>query len=278
MPETFTTPLLQRPAKGQDVINLQSALASAGAFNGDIDGAFGPATEAAVKAFQARQELPVCGALTPATAGLLNWTRAIPPQSRLPQVTIEVASQAFGPAARANIEINLPFLLNALVEAELADYSMVAMAIATIRVEASLFLPVSELRSAYNTSPDGKPFDLYDRRPGLGNLGAPDGERFRGRGFIQLTGRANYERLGHKLVLGDMLIKDPFAAHDSQIAARLLAAFLKGREGRIRSAFAADRLTDARKLVNGGSNGLAEFIAAFKLISRLLPRPLNVAA
>ena len=202
----------------------------------------------------------------------------MPPVSRLPEVTADLAAEVFGPAARGHIETNLPVVLNALAEAGLADSSMVAMALATIRVETNRFLPVSELVSVYNTSPGGKPFNLYDDRAGLGNQGSPDGSRFRGRGFIQLTGRANYAQLSRELGLADALLKNPFQAHQSQTAARLLAAFLKGREARIRGALAANRLAEARRLVNGGSNGLAEFTTAFQLTAKLLPAQLELAA
>lgn len=62
---------------------------------------------------------------------------------------------------------------------------MTLMAVATIRAEAESFLPISEGRSRFSTSPSGHPFDLYDKRRDLGNRGSPDGERYRGRGFVQ---------------------------------------------------------------------------------------------
>ena len=78
---------------------------------------------------------------------------------------------------------------------------MILMALATICAETGSFLPISEGQSHFNTSPGGHPFDLYDSRADLGNLGPPDGERFKGRGFIQLTGRCQLRtaRRGHRL-------------------------------------------------------------------------------
>jgi peptidoglycan L-alanyl-D-glutamate endopeptidase CwlK len=70
---------------------------------------------------------------------------------------------------------------------------MVLVALGTIRAEAATFQPVEEIVSPFNTSKGGQPFDKYDNRRDLGNLGPPDGARFKGRGFVQLTGRANYE-------------------------------------------------------------------------------------
>lgn len=64
--------LLRRPfMRGDDVHTLQQALADAG-IAVDVDGVFGPGTEAAVIAFQSRQGLGVDGAAGPATLGALG--------------------------------------------------------------------------------------------------------------------------------------------------------------------------------------------------------------
>ena len=96
---------------------------------------------------------------------------------------------------------------------------MLLMALATIRAESEGFAPVPEAPSRFNTSPHGHPFDLYDHRRDLGNLGMPDGERFRGRGFVQLTGRTNYQRYGEAVGLGDRLARAPDRALEPALAA-----------------------------------------------------------
>jgi putative chitinase len=195
--------------------------------------------------------------------------------SLIPDITVEMAARMLPYAPRANVERNLPFVLNALVGPQLADKPMVLMALATIRAETGSFLPISEGQSRYNTSPGGLPFDLYDSRADLGNLGRPDGERFRGRGFIQLTGRSNYALHGAAIGLGRQLIDDPDLANNPGIAARLLASFLKDHEEKIRAALTAGDLLEARRLVNGGSNGLGEFEAAYQTGLALLPAELR---
>lgn len=54
-------------------------------------------------------------------------------------------------------------------------------------------------------------------------------------------------------------------------ASKLLALFLKDNEKRIRTALDNDDLAAARKLVNGGSNGLRDFSDAYTIGLRLLP-------
>jgi len=192
-------------------------------------------------------------------------------ESPIPTVTVEIVAQMFPVTPVANIRANLPAVLNALTEAQLTTKEMVLIALATIRAETESFVPLSEGASHFNTSPGGSPFDLYDLRPGLGNLGPPDGQRFRGRGFVQLTGRANYIEHGRAIGLADQLVANPELANDPAIASRLLASFLKSREKQILAALEKNDLTAARKLVNGGTNGLARFIDAYQRGEALIP-------
>lgn len=270
-----TTALLSRPACSQDVIHLQCALAAAGAFDGDIDGSFGPATSKAMADFEKSKGLAQTGLLTESSARLLGWKKLMPVPSRLPAVTPDLVVRLFSPGARPHIDANLSNVLNALAAAGLADRTMIAMGLATVRVEASQFLPVSELPSSFNTSPGGRPFDKYDGRASLGNGVAPDGSRFRGRGFIQLTGRANYRDFSRLLNLGTALVENPFLAHESLTSARILAAFLKTKENRIRPALGNNNLADARRVINGGTNGLNDFITAYRMALEILPKQLS---
>jgi peptidoglycan L-alanyl-D-glutamate endopeptidase CwlK len=191
--------------------------------------------------------------------------------SLIPDITVDIATRIVPLAPRANIESNLPFVLDALIAPQLADKPMILMALATICAETGYFSPISEFESHFNTSPGGHPFDLYDSRADLGNQGAPDGERFKGRGFVQLTGRANYALHGAAIGLGDRLIENPELANDPNTASRLLASFLKTHEERIRAALTEGDLREARRLVNGGSHGLDAFTAAYNAGLALLP-------
>ena len=197
-----------------------------------------------------------------------NPTDSIPTPIYLFSVNPALVQKLFPATRLAHITDNLPAVLAALVAANLADKSMLLVALATIRAEAECFRPVSEQPSRFNTSPNGHPFDLYDRRSDLGNQGPPDGADFCGRGFVQLTGRANYAQFARET--GHDLIADPALACKPAIAAELLARFLAHKEPAIRCALAAKDLAAARRLVNGGTNGLDRFISAFHIGASLL--------
>jgi len=268
-------PVLTKGSRGAEVTALQNALAARGFDPGGVDGKFGNGTHDAVVAFQQSVGLPADGAVGPVTARVLGLTPPAAVVSLIPAVTIEMASKIVPGATRTNVEHNLPFVLNSLVKPQLADKFMILMALATIRAETSSFRPIDEGKSRFNSSPGGD-FDLYDSRAGLGNLGPPDGARFKGRGFIQLTGRSNYEVHGKAIGLGTQLVDDPDLANEPDIAARLMASFLKRQEAGIRAALSAGDLRKARKLVNGGSHGLEVFEDSFQIGKDVLPDELAV--
>jgi putative chitinase len=93
----------------------------------------------------------------------------------------------------------------------------------------------------------------YEGRVDLGNTRTGDGRRFKGRGLIQLTGRANYELYskasGVDYVSKPQLIaSDPFAAVD-------VACWFWNRRGLNGLADADDARTITRR-INGGFNGI----------------------
>src|ERR1700733_1041449 len=261
--------MLQLNSSGPEVTALQQALQAAGFSPGTIDGSFGPGTEAAVLAFQRSKGIAADGIVGPNTATALGLAAIPSIPSAIAGVTVQIVSQMFPVTPIGNIKANLPPVLDALVSAELPDRAMVLMALGTIRAETESFVPISEAQSRFNTSPSGHPFDLYDNRRDLGNTGAPDGANFRGRGFVQLTGRANYTHYASEISVD--LVTNPELANDPQVAAKLLARFLGDREDRIREVLATNDLATARRLVNGGSNGLDRFTDAFNKGMQLIP-------
>jgi len=280
--------VLKQGSTGPDITSLQIRLKQLGFDPNGVDGNFGPGTKAALIAFQKSQGLQADGIAGPQTMSALEpdaatavgtttsaassrggATAATGAAPAIPGVTLDIVKMFPGTPV-ANIKANLPVVLQALVDAGLADKSMVLMALGTIRAETASFRPISEGISKFNTTPGSHPFNLYDDRADLGNHGAPDGERFKGRGFVQLTGRANYQQHGAAIGLGNQLIDNPDLANQPDIAAKLLASFIKNKEQKIRNALNAGDLKTARRLVNGGSHGLAEFTQAFNIGKTLI--------
>ena len=261
---------LKEGMSGSDVAELQTRLQAHGFPPGAIDGDFGPGTEAAVIAFQKSEGLVPDGVVGASTAEALGFpAAALPPPPAMPNVTVAVVSKMFPATPLAHINSNLPHVLAALVAAGLTSVPIVLAALATIRAETEGFQPISEFQSRFNTGPNGPPFGLYDNRRDLGNRGPPDGASFKGRGYVQLTGRANYTRFGPIVGVAN-LVDQPDQANDPDVAARILAAFIKSKQVEIESALAADDLAQARRLVNGGTNGLDRFVDAYRKGRQLL--------
>ena len=96
-------------------------------------------------------------------------------------------------------------------------------------------------------------FQKYEGRKTLGNTIAGDGYRFRGRGYVQLTGRANYHKASNKI--GVDIVANPERALEPAIAAAIMF------DGMIEGWFTGRKLFDyfngktdwrnARRIING---------------------------
>ncbi len=191
------------------------------------------------------------------------------PEGVATEIPFDVVEKMLPVTPRANIEANLPSVLAALMAADLHSLPVMLAALATIRAETEGFVPISEAVSRFNTSPGGHPFDRYDYREDLGNRGPPDGATYKGRGYVQLTGRANYLKFG-RLVGEPGLADTPDLANSPDIAGRLLASFLWVKQGTLEAALARGDLSAARRLVNGGTNGLDRFAEAYRVGTSLM--------
>jgi len=106
----------------------------------------------------------------------------------------------------------------------------------------------------------------YEGRKDLGNTVASDGVRFKGRGLIQVTGRANYKACG--VALGLDLIAHPELLEQTVNACRSAGWFWK-THGLNELADAGDQVRVTRR-INGGTNGLADRLALFDVAKRVL--------
>lgn len=100
---------------------------------------------------------------------------------------------------------------------------------------------------------------IYANRMGNGDTASGDGYRFRGRGWIQLTGKSNYER--YSSLVGEKLTSDPDLAAEPNIAWCIAVAFLSNTYHAGKSLMQwADigNQTEVTLGINGGTLGLAE--------------------
>ena len=160
------------------------------------------------------------------------------------------------PNARAKAGIFLPALNATMAEFGISTLARQASFLAQLAHESGQLLYVRELASGV----------AYEDRKDLGNTQPGDGARFRGRGLIQVTGRANYAACGKALGL-DLLAK-PELLEQTVNACRSAGWFWQSR-GLNALVDAGDQVA-VTKRVNGGTNGLAERQVYFKVAQRVL--------
>ncbi|MDP9933665.1 XVIPCD domain-containing protein [Variovorax paradoxus] len=98
---------------------------------------------------------------------------------------------------------------------------------------------------------------IYGGRRDLGNTGPGDGWKYHGRGFVQLTGRYNYERYGKALGLD--LVNHPDLASEPANSAKIAVQYWKER---VAAHSHQHDITRATEDINGGQNSLKERKAA----------------
>lgn len=168
----------------------------------------------------------------------------------------------------ANVKKYWPLIIDELKRQNVNKTSFQVAILATIGVECSIFRPITEYGNrAY--------FDKYNNRKDLGN-GPNDGYRYRGRGFVQLTGRHNYRLYGQKL--GLPLEANPDLALEDRVAVAVLIRYMvdHGIFTWAQRAYLADTKEEeeacwrkVRRLVNGGYNGYTRFRALVEAFKRI---------
>ncbi len=255
--------VLMRGNVGMEVMELKKALRKAlgegAAAYPDLAAGdeFNADTETALRAWQSGVGLVADGIAGPRNLAALG---VLKPAAMAVNVDAATVNKLFPFTRTSNIATNLPYIIAALAAFGLTDARMIGVALGTIRAETEGFVPIAELPSHFNTSPGQPAFSAYDGR--LGNSKPGDGARYRGRGFVQLTGRDNYERYGK--VLDISLADNPDSACAPEVAACLLAAFLDANLDRLTKALDKDDLKAARKVINGGSHGLERFSETYR--------------
>jgi putative chitinase len=123
----------------------------------------------------------------------------------------------------------------------------------TTRLRIAHFLgQTCEESAGYRTTEEFASGEEYEGRADLGNTRTGDGPRFKGRGLIQLTGRANYAEYGKALNVD--LETEPQLAAEPALSLRIACEYWKRRK--VNDASDRDDIIAVTRLVNGRTNGL----------------------
>ena len=273
--------LLKNGSSGPEVKQLQEKLGLA------ADGQFGPGTEAKVKEWQAANGLAADGIVGPA-----SWSKLMggaPAQAAAP---VAIPTSEF---KLANLKGHVPDTVIAQIPDTAAKFGIttplrLAHFLAQCGHESGGFKAVQEnlnygakgLRGIfakyfpteakaleYERKPEKIANLVYGNRMGNGAEATGEGYKFRGRGYIQLTGKENYSRFD-KTVDEDIVSNPDLVATKYPLAS---AAFFFQSNGlwAICDKGADDAtVTSVTKRVNGGTIGLADRLEHFKEYYALL--------
>jgi putative chitinase len=275
--------LLRLGSEGEDVKKLQVKLGI------EAIGKFGPKTDAAVKAWQSSHGLTadgivgdgtwskMFGGATPvaaapaapiANSGNLKLSKL---KGHIPDAVI-----AMIPDTAAKFGINTPLRLAHFLaqcghesggfRATQENLNYSAKGLMGIFKK---YFPNASLAAQYERKPAKIAAKVYGGRMGNGNEASGEGYKFRGRGYIQLTGKENYTAFGKSI--GEDILSNPDVV--SSKYALLSAAWFFSKNGlhKMADSGASDAVvTQITKRVNGGTIGLPDRIKHFKEYYKLL--------
>lgn len=217
----------------------------------DPDGRIGPKTIDAIRMFELKvMQLPDSdGLLAPGDATVSALLAGLPTGPSKEKLSVVMPR-----ALPEKIDLYFDPLVVGMKKYRITTPLRMAHFVAQIAHESGSFLYVEEIA-------DGS---AYEGRGDLGNTAPGDGKRFKGRGLIQLTGRANYARYGNDCGLDcvdnpEQVASDPFAAVD--------VACWYWNEREINRLADADDVKVVTRAINGGYNGLddrMEYLARAK--------------
>ena len=172
------------------------------------------------------------------------------PADFLSRVALPMRSAIVGPRQQVLIRILQPLLIPTLERFDINTIDRIAYWAGQCCIESDQFATTVEYASG----------DAYEGAARLGNTEPGDGRRFKGRGLIQLTGRANYERAS--VALGVDFVGNPSLAAEPRYA--VLTAGWFWQDKHLNALADLDEDTDPPKIeritrkVNGGLTAVVE--------------------
>ncbi|KAA5533734.1 glycoside hydrolase family 19 protein [Taibaiella lutea] len=171
--------------------------------------------------------------------------------------------RAIVPTAPKTLGEYVPFLNQAFENFGIDTPQYQAAFIAQIAHESGAFRYVKEIAS-------GKAYDTGSKAKALGNTPEADGDgqRYKGRGLIQITGKNNYSVCSLALFNDERLLTTPELLETPQYAVYSAAWFWSSN--RLNRYVDKNDFTGLTKRINGGINGLAEREKYCKAAQKLL--------
>jgi putative chitinase len=163
------------------------------------------------------------------------------PETPLPAITLNHLLEIASYADADQVAALFPHLLLTMAEYEISTPMRQAHFLAQLIHESGSFNYLEEI----------DPGDYLEDREDLGNIHPGDGRRFKGRGLIQITGRANYEACG--LALGVNLIEKPTRLAEYDLACLSAGWFWSKHD--INEFADRDDVEMVTRTINGGLNG-----------------------
>jgi putative chitinase len=275
--------VLKNGSKGNEVKVLQAKLGLA------ADGDFGPGTEAKLKAWQAANGMAADGIAGPETLAKLGITESVALAASAAPTAIPASAFKLD-----KLKGHVPDAVIAQIPDTAAKFGItnvlrLAHFLSQCGHESGGFKAVNEnlnysadglkkifpkyfpgnISESYARNPEKIASKVYGGRMGNGDEASKEGWKFRGRGYIQLTGKANYTAFD-KLVEEDIIANPDLVATKYPLAS---AAFFFQSNGlwSICDKGADDAtVTAVTKRVNGGTIGLADRLKHFKEYYSLL--------
>ena len=217
------------------------------------DGRIGPKTLDAIRLFETKiMKLAASDALiVPGDATVKALLAGLPPGPSKEKLSVVMPR-----ALPAKIDLYFEPLVAGMKKYQITTSLRMAHFVAQIAHETASFLYAEEIA-------DGS---AYEGRSDLGNTEPGDGRCFKGRGLIQLTGRANYADYSRDAG-ADYMVNPGVVASDPFVAVDVACWYWNKRA--INRLADADDVKAVTKAINGGYNGLddrMEYLARAKAV------------